>query len=63
MTPTTGGEIKVLLFNAGAEEVAIRRGERIAQLVLAPVVRAAWEECDSLPESERASGGFGSTGR
>lgn len=56
------GELKVILINHGAEEFAIARGDRVAQLVLAPVVRAAWEEVDALDETERGPGGFGSTG-
>jgi len=56
------GEIKIILINHGADAVRIRRGDRIAQLVLAPVVRAAFEECAELAASERGEGGFGSTG-
>lgn len=56
------GELKVILINHGTEPFPIRRGDRIAQLVLAPVTRAAWEEVDSLDETERGAGGFGSTG-
>ena len=56
------GEIRVILANLGRETVAIRRGERIAQLVVAPVSRVAWREVDDLPESGRGAGGFGSTG-
>ncbi|MBK8197548.1 MAG: dUTP diphosphatase [Acidobacteria bacterium] len=57
------GEIKVILINLGAEPFTIQRGERIAQLVLAPVTRLAWREVDALGETERGAGGFGSTGR
>ncbi len=57
------GEVKVLLVNLGAEPVTIRRGERIAQLVVAPVSRVAVVEADELADSERGAGGFGSTGR
>ncbi|KCZ48307.1 dUTP diphosphatase [Hyphomonas pacifica] len=57
------GEIKVILINLGQEAFTIQRGERIAQLVLAPVTQLAWEEVESLDETERGSGGFGSTGR
>ena len=57
------GEIKVILINLGAEAFVIQRGERIAQLVLAPVTRLAWSEVDALDETARGSGGFGSTGR
>ena len=57
------GEVKVILANLGDEPFAIARGDRIAQLVPAPVQRAALEEMVSLDETERGSGGFGSTGR
>jgi dUTP pyrophosphatase len=57
------GEIKVILINLGAEPFTIARGERIAQLVLAPVTRLAWAETDSLDATSRGAGGFGSTGR
>jgi dUTP pyrophosphatase len=57
------GEIKVILINLGQEAFTIQRGERIAQLVLAPVTRLAWLAVDSLDETERGAGGFGSTGR
>tara|TARA_R110000787_G_scaffold16825_8_gene52958 strand:+ start:12059 stop:12514 length:456 start_codon:yes stop_codon:yes gene_type:complete len=57
------GEIKVILINLGAEPFTIARGERIAQLVLAPVTQLAWAETDSLDETSRGAGGFGSTGR
>lgn len=56
------GEVKVILINLGAEPFLIRRGERIAQMVVAPVTRAAFEEQDSLSETTRGAGGFGSTG-
>ena len=56
------GELKVILINHGAEAFTIRRGERIGQMVLAPVTRIVWEEVDSLPETARGTGGFGSTG-
>lgn len=56
------GELKVILINHGAEPFAIHRGDRVAQLVLAPVTRAAWDEVTELDETERGSGGFGSTG-
>jgi len=55
------GEVKVLLVNLGTEAVPIRRGDRIAQLVLAPVTSGVWEEVAALPTSARGSGGFGST--
>ncbi len=57
------GEICVLLINHGQESVEIARGERIAQLVVAPVARATFEIVDDLGESARGEGGFGSTGR
>lgn len=56
------GELKVLLVNHGREAVLIERGERIAQLVIAPVVQAEVVEVDDLDVTERGSGGFGSTG-
>jgi len=56
------GELKVLLINHGTEDFDIARGDRVAQLVLAPVVQAAWEEVAELDATERGSGGFGSTG-
>lgn len=57
------GEINVLLINHGQEVFSIRRGERIAQLVIAPVTRAELVPVDALSATERGSGGFGSTGR
>lgn len=56
------GELKVILINLGNEPFAIRRGDRVAQLVLAPVVQAGWVEVDELDDTARGSGGFGSTG-
>ena len=56
------GEIKVILINHGEDAVTIRRGDRIAQLVIAPVVRATWAVTDSLDPTARGDGGFGSTG-
>jgi dUTP pyrophosphatase len=56
------GELKVLVWNAGTETFVIRRGDRIAQLVVAPVSRAEWEEAGELGGTERDAGGFGSTG-
>ncbi|MBF5090706.1 dUTP diphosphatase [Novosphingobium sp. NBM11] len=56
------GELKVILINLGAEPFAIRRGDRVAQLVLAPVTQASWLEVDELDETARGEGGFGSTG-
>ena len=57
------GEVKVILANLGDAPFAIVRGERIAQLVPAPVQRALFHEVDSLDETARGGGGFGSTGR
>lgn len=57
------GELKVILINHGTETFTIRRGERIGQIVLAPVTRLAWKQVDRLDETERGTGGFGSTGR
>jgi dUTP pyrophosphatase len=57
------GEIQVILINHGAEPFTIHRGERIAQMVIAPVVQAALVPTASLNETDRGSGGFGSTGR
>ncbi len=56
------GELKVILINLGSEPFEIRRGDRVAQLVLAPVVQAGWVEVEHLDETERGAGGFGSTG-
>ena len=56
------GEVKVILANLGDEDFVIRRGDRIAQLVIAPVAQAAWSEVASLDETARGAGGFGSTG-
>jgi dUTP pyrophosphatase len=56
------GELKVILLNHGSEAFVIRRGDRIAQLVLAPVTLAAWDEVTALDETGRGAGGFGSTG-
>ena len=57
------GEVKVILINLGQEPFEVRRGERIAQLVPAPVLRAAFIEVGELADTERGSGGFGSTGQ
>ena len=56
------GELKVLLINHGFEPFAIARGDRVAQLVLAPVTRATWLEVEELDATQRGEGGFGSTG-
>ena len=56
------GELKIILINHGSDEFSVLRGDRIAQLVLAPVTRASWLEVDDLDETARGEGGFGSTG-
>ncbi|EHD14831.1 deoxyuridine 5'-triphosphate nucleotidohydrolase [Commensalibacter intestini A911] len=56
------GEIKVIILNTGKDAFFIERGMRIAQAVLAPVVRGVWQETDILDDTERSGGGFGSTG-
>lgn len=56
------GEIQVIVLNTGAEAFTLRRGDRIAQLVIAPVLRAEWHEVDDLDATERGAGGFGHTG-
>lgn len=56
------GELKVIMINHGTEPFPIARGDRVAQLVLAPVIQAAWAEVDELDETARGAGGFGSTG-
>ena len=56
------GEIKIIVLNTGSETIRVERGMRIAQLVFAPVVRAAWREVDALDGTARGGGGFGSTG-
>jgi dUTP pyrophosphatase len=57
------GELCVILVNLGQEEVALARGDRIAQLIVAPVSRAELTEVASLPATGRGAGGFGHTGR
>ena len=57
------GEVRVLLVNLGAARIVIRRGDRIAQLVVAPFLRVDVEAVSSLDETDRGAGGFGSTGR
>ncbi len=56
------GEVAVILINLGTAAFPVQRGDRIAQLVIAPVARIEWEEAESLRESERGTGGFGSSG-
>ena len=57
------GEIKVILVNLSNEKFILNPGERIAQMIVSKHERVEWEQCDSLQESERGEGGFGSTGR
>ena len=57
------GELKVILINHGEEPFTVAHGDRIAQLVIAPVVQAVWAETETLGETARGVGGFGSTGR
>jgi dUTP pyrophosphatase len=57
------GEVQVILINLGAEPVTLSRGERIAQMVVAPVSRAVLHEVETLDDTPRGAGGFGSTGR
>ena len=56
------GEVGVILINLGKNPATISRGDRIAQLIIAPVIQAQWQEVDTLPDTARGSGGFGSTG-
>lgn len=57
------GEIGVILMNLGQEPFVVEPGDRIAQMVVAPVARVAWSEAEVLDATERGEGGFGSTGR
>ena len=57
------GELKIILFNHGKDNFIIKNGDRVAQMVLAPVLKMEFEEVDSLPETIRGQGGFGSTGK
>lgn len=57
------GELKVILINHGREPFTIKRGERIGQMVLAPVTQLIWDEVDTLDDTDRGEGGFGSTGK
>ena len=57
------GEIKVILFNHSNKEFIVNNNERIAQMILAPVLKVDFEEVSDLPDSARGSGGFGSTGK
>jgi len=56
------GEIQIIILNASDEHFTVNRGMRIAQAVLSPVVRAAWQEVETLDNTDRGTGGFGSTG-
>ena len=57
------GELKIILFNHSKEEFVVRNNDRIAQMVLMPVLKIDFEEVDNLPNTLRGSGGFGSTGK
>ena len=57
------GEIKVILFNHGKNDFSINNKDRIAQMILTPVIKMEFEETDNLPETVRGEGGFGSTGK
>ncbi len=57
------GLVQVILINLGQASVTVQRGDRIAQLVVAPVERVVWAEMETLPDAERGEGGFGSTGK
>ena len=57
------GELKVILFNHGNKEFIVNNEDRIAQMVLVPIIKASFEEVENLPETIRGEGGFGSTGK
>lgn len=57
------GEIKIILFNHGKEDFIINNNDRIAQMILMPIIKAEFEEVENLPKTLRGSGGFGSTGK
>ena len=57
------GELKVILFNHGNKQFVVKNNERIAQMVLTPILKVDFEEVDSLPDTVRGAGGFGSTGK
>mgnify|MGYP002003167584 FL=1 len=57
------GEIKIILFNHGKEEFIVNNNDRVAQMVLMPIIKAEFEEVEDLPKTLRGSGGFGSTGK
>ncbi len=57
------GELKVILYNHGKKEFIVNNNDRIAQIVMVPILKAAFEEVEDLPETIRGQGGFGSTGK
>jgi len=57
------GEIKIILFNHGKEEFVVNNNDRVAQMILMPIIKAEFEEVEDLPKTLRGSGGFGSTGK
>ena len=57
------GELKVILFNHGNKQFIVKNNERIAQMVLTPILKVDFEEVESLPDTVRGAGGFGSTGK
>ena len=57
------GEIKVILFNHGEKDFIVNNEDRIAQMVLVPIIKATFEEVENLPQTVRGEGGFGSTGK
>ena len=57
------GEIKIILFNHSKEEFVVNNNDRIAQMILMPIIKAEFEEVENLPKTLRGSGGFGSTGK
>ena len=57
------GELKVILYNHGSEEFIVNNDDRIAQMILVPIIKATFEEVENLPETIRGEGGFGSTGK
>jgi len=57
------GELKIILYNHGVDDFVVNNGDRIAQMVLMPVLKASFEEVEDLPNTIRGTGGFGSTGK
>jgi dUTP pyrophosphatase len=57
------GELKIILYNHGTDDFVVNNGDRIAQMVLMPVLKASFEEVENLPNTIRGTGGFGSTGK